>query len=84
MDKLQHQPVIFIIKGLLYYLTGSTLNLFFEDELMGVSRINKNILCGAITGAMYKSTLGIIPTGVGFVLGGAMIGSFTKIVDSLN
>ena len=33
---------------------------------------------------MYKSTLGIIPTGVGFILGGTMIGTMTKIVDKLN
>lgn len=65
-------------------MNGSTLNLFFEDELRDFSRINKNILCGAITGAMYKSTLGIIPTGVGFILGGSSIGIFTKIVDYLN
>jgi import inner membrane translocase subunit TIM23 len=60
------------------------LNLFFEDELMGVSKINKNMLCGAITGAVYKSTLGVVPAAVGFVLGGTLIGSMTKIVDNLN
>ena len=49
--------------GLLYYLVGSSLNLFFEDELAEISNLNKNMICGAITGAIYKSTLGVIPTG---------------------
>ncbi len=51
---------------------------------MGVSRINKNMLCGAITGAVYKSTLGVVPAGVGFFLGGTLIGTMTKVVDNLN
>jgi import inner membrane translocase subunit TIM23 len=60
------------------------MNLFFEDELLGVSVLNKNMLCGAITGSIYKSTLGIVPAGVGFVLGGSLIGGMTKLVDNLN
>lgn len=84
MDKLQLQQVLKFNIGLLYYITGSTLNLFFEDNLIDYSKIEKNMLCGAITGAMYKSTLGLIPTGVGFILGGTMIGGMTKIVDKLN
>lgn len=60
------------------------MNLFFEDELSGVSVLNKNMLCGAITGSIYKSTLGVVPAGVGFLLGGAFIGSMTKVVDNLN
>ena len=65
-------------------MVGSTLNLFFEDELIGTSKLNKNMLCGAITGAMYKSTLGIVPFGVGFILGGGLIGSLTTLVDYMN
>lgn len=42
----------------MYYLVGSTLNLFFEDELADFTSMNKNILCGAVTGGIYKSTLG--------------------------
>ena len=42
------------------------------------------MLCGAITGAVYKSTLGVVPAAVGFLLGGTLIGSMTKIVDNLN
>jgi len=42
------------------------------------------MLCGAITGSMYKSTLGVVPAGVGFLLGGSLIGGMTKFVDHLN
>lgn len=44
--------------GLMYYIVGSTLNLFFEDELANVNQLSKNMICGAITGGIYKSTLG--------------------------
>ena len=42
------------------------------------------MICGAITGSIYKSTLGVVPAGVGFLLGGGLIGSTTKLVDYLN
>lgn len=42
------------------------------------------MICGAITGSIYKSTLGVVPFGVGFLLGGGMIGGLTKLVDNLN
>jgi len=42
------------------------------------------MVCGAITGSIYKSTLGVVPAGVGFLLGGTFIGGMTKLVDSLN
>lgn len=34
------------------------MNLLFEDELADVTSLNKNIICGAISGGIYKSTLG--------------------------
>lgn len=71
-------------KGLLYYMTGSTLNFLFEDELSSLSNNNKNMLCGALTGFMYKSTLGIIPACVGSILGAAIIGSMTQFIGYLN
>jgi len=43
----------------MYYLVGSTINLLFEDEVANFSPLSKNILCGAITGGIYKSTLGM-------------------------
>ena len=60
--------------GLMYYLVGSTLNLFFEDEFKDFQPLHKNMICGSITGALYKSTLGFTPTMVGGVLGGSIIG----------
>ena len=42
----------------MYYVVGSTMNLFFEDELANLSTIQKNIVCGSITGGIFKSTLG--------------------------
>ena len=42
------------------------------------------MVCGALTGSIYKSTLGVVPAGVGFLLGGAFIGGMTKFVDHLN
>lgn len=65
----------------MYYLIGSGLNIFFEDELEYVSPLQKNILCGAITGGLYKSTLGVIPTCVGGILGGFSIGVFSVIIS---
>ncbi len=42
------------------------------------------MICGAISGSIYKSTLGIVPAGVGFLLGGSLMGGMTKWVDFLN
>jgi len=42
----------------MYYVVGSTMNLFFEDELANLNTLSKNMLCGAITGGIFKSTLG--------------------------
>jgi len=36
-------------------------------------------MCGFFTGAIYKSTLGMIPCVVGGVLGMSLIGGLTKI-----
>ena len=60
------------------------MNLLFEDELQELSNVQKNVMCGAITGGIFKSTLGIIPFGVGSVLGGTAIGSLTYFVQYLN
>ena len=49
-----------------------------------MSNLNKNMMCGALTGSIYKSTLGVVPASVGFLLGGAFIGGMTKFVDHLN
>ncbi len=67
----------------MYYLVGSSLNLLFEDELANFNNLQKNIICGSITGGIFKSTLGITPMIVGSILGGALIGGTTLIVDDL-
>ena len=42
------------------------------------------MLCGGITGSLYKSTLGVVPTMVGGVLGASMIGGLTLLVEQAN
>lgn len=51
------------------------------------------MLCGAISGAIYKSTLGIInkylilgivPFFVGGIVGGSLIGGVTLLVENFN
>ncbi len=58
--------------GMMYCVMGSTLNFFFEDELAELNQLQKNVLCGVLTGGLYKSTLGIRPFVVGSVLGGGI------------
>lgn len=53
----------------MYCLLGSSLNFLFEDELAEMAQMEKNILCGFLTGALYKSTLGFRPMVVGSLLG---------------
>ena len=60
------------------------MNFFFEDELGSLSNTNKNIVCGAVTGFFFKSTLGFIPACVGSILGGLMIGSLSQGISYLN
>lgn len=58
--------------GFLYFFVGKTLNIFFEDQLDYLSPIQKNMICGAATGAVFKSTLGLVPTAFGAVLGAGL------------
>jgi len=41
------------------------------------------MLCGAISGGIYKSTLGVIPTCVGTCLGASLIGTLTIIISKM-
>lgn len=68
----------------MYYLIGSSLNLIFEDELEGLSALQKNVICGTITGGLYKSTLGVKPTIVGALLGAGLIAGLTLLVEEGN
>ncbi len=60
------------------------MNLLFEDELDGVEPLYKNMICGAATGMLFKSTLGIIPCAVGGILGTTLIGGLTKLTEEGN
>ena len=41
----------------------------------------KNMLCGGVSGLLFKSTLGIVPACVGGVLGTGLIGGLTLLVE---
>jgi len=56
----------------MYCLIGSGLNFLLEDELAELNQMQKNIICGMITGGLYKSTLGVRPLIAGTILGGGM------------
>jgi len=67
--------------GFLYFLVGKTLNIFFEDQLDYLSPIQKNLLCGAVTGGLFKSTLGLVPTAFGAAIGAGMAGGIHLLTD---
>lgn len=74
----------FAAAGFMYFLTGKTLNMFFEDQLDSLTTIQKNMVCGGITGMLFKSTLGIVPSVVGGIVGAGIIGALTLIIDEGN
>ncbi len=70
--------------GFLYFVMGKTLNIFFEDQLDYLSSIQKNMLCGAATGAVYKSTLGLVPTAFGLAIGAGLAGMMHYAIEYSN
>ncbi len=62
----------------MYCLIGSGLNFLLEDELAELSQMQKNAICGMVTGGLYKSTLGIRP----FVVGAALGGGFSFLLHN--
>ena len=42
--------------------------------------IQKNMITGGVSGLLFKSTLGIVPSCVGGVLGASLIGGLTLLV----
>jgi len=46
-----------------------------------MSPIQKNLLCGGVSGLLLKSTLGIVPACMGGVLGTGLIGGLTLLVE---
>jgi len=69
---------------MMYCVMGSTLNFLFEDELAELNQLQKNMLCGALTGGLYKSTLGMRPFVVGSVLGGGISMGLHYLFEALN
>lgn len=67
--------------GFLYFCVGKTLNIFFEDQLDYLSSMQKNMICGAATGAVFKSTLGLVPTAFGAVLGAGLAGAVHLLTE---
>ena len=74
----------FAAAGFMYYMTGNALNLLFEDQLDNLSTIQKNMFCGSITGAIFKSTLGVTPSLVGGALGAVIMAGFTLVTEQGN
>lgn len=71
----------FAAAGLMYHLVAGGLNLFFEDEMSGMSNLQKNVMCGAITGGIFKSLKGPIGLGVGSILGASLMFGLTKLTE---
>lgn len=67
--------------GFLYFCVGKTLNMLAEDQLDDLSPLQTNMLCGALTGAIFKSTLGAVPSLFGFVLGAGISGGLHKAIE---
>lgn len=65
--------------GLMYYMVGGALNLFLEDEMMEMSNLQKNVICGALTGGIFKSLKGPVGFGVGSALGATLMFALTKL-----
>ena len=70
--------------SLMYCLTGKIVDLVFEEEIQDFGNQARNTMAGAITGAMYKSTLGLRPMVVGSLFGAAFINVVSFSITSLN
>jgi import inner membrane translocase subunit TIM23 len=42
------------------------------------------MICGGVSGLLFKSTLGVVPATVGGILGVGLIGGLTKVVEEGN
>ena len=74
----------FASAGFMYFFTGYMLNFFFEEQLDHLTSFQKNLVCGATTGAIYKSTLGLVPSVVRGVVGATIIGALTLLIEEGN
>ena len=74
-----YQTILILLLAFIYVATASFLTLTNEEEFEDMSDLSKNMICGTVTGAIYKCTLGPIPTVVGAILGGSIIGGLTLL-----
>lgn len=49
-----------------------------------MTQLQKNMICGGVSGVLFKSTLGIVPACVGGILGTSLIGGLTLMVEEGN
>ena len=58
--------------GLIYCLNKKMINFLFEEDLQGLSDFNKQLIYGFSSGAIFKSTRGLLPA----LLSGILIAAF--------
>lgn len=63
--------------GLIYCINKKIINFLFEEDIRGLSDINKQFLYGFSSGALFKSTRGLLPA----LLSGMIFGSFSSGVS---
>ena len=69
---------------LLFCVTGKVIDLLFEEEIQEYGGLSRNMATAFITGAIYKSTLGLRPMVLGSVLGVGTVYGLTKGFNFLN
>jgi import inner membrane translocase subunit TIM23 len=69
---------------LLFCVTGKVLDLAMEEEIKDFGQMTRNVTAGALTGAMYKGTLGLRPAIVGSIIGAGSIVLITSGINFLN
>ena len=70
--------------SLLYCLVSKTIDLLFEEEINDMGFWARNTISGAVTGALYKSTLGLRPMLFGSTLGVVIISGLMYGTNFLN
>jgi len=70
--------------GLMFCMAGKMVDLVFEEEIQEFGTTSRNVFVGALTGALYKSTLGLRPMVVGSIVGALAITSVSYTMNVLN
>ena len=70
--------------SLMYCINGKIIDLVFEEEIQDFGRQARNTMVGAITGTMYKCTLGVRPMAVGCITGAALINIVSYTIAAMN